>query len=976
MHSAHRTTALAEELLLLALDDDTGRLRGLSEKALASAVAGAQLLELAFRGRVDNDLTQLFVLDDSATGDELLDAALACLPPAGESLTIGQALAQGSLRSAELLEGTLDRLVAQGQLRRAGPGVHHPKADRRPVVELRDRLRRLVLGEETPDPRDAAIVGLLDASGLAPWLFSAAELEERRERLSRLARLELIVQALAAALREFNHTSFSRLAEDIAESRFTSPASFAGGRAAVVSALRNVFGQAGVLKGSAVLSRMNQVDGFDCPGCAWPDPERGRSRFEFCENGARSLASEATLARADASFFETWPVESLAAQSDLWLDGQGRLTHPMVRRRGGRHYEPIGWDEAFDLAAGELRSLASPDEAVFYTSGHTGNEAAFLVQLFARLLGTNNLPGSANLCHQPSALALEQTIGSPKGTVRLEDLEEADVILLLGHNPGSNHPRMLKSLEAVTRRGGRIVAVNPMREASLRGFANPQGVRGWLGLETPLAVDLVQVKAGGDLALLKGLVKAVLEEEERRPGEVLDHAFLSAKTTGFDALREEAAATTRERIVEGCGIPWERIEEIARLYCGSRRVVACWGLGLVQHASGTASVRELVNLMLLRGNVGREGTGFFPIRGHSNVQGAATMGVTPRPSAALLDRLGGAIGFEPPRAPGLDAAAAIRAMDEGRVKVLVSIGGNLAATAPDSVFAARALGRCRLTVMVSTKLCRSHLVTGEQALLLPCLGRSEADQGGGGAALQFITTEDASGRVQASRGTAAPASDQLLGEPEIVARLARATLGDAGNAGDARDARLIPWSRLAKDYGEIRGLVARVVPGFEEFDRRVRAPGGFFVPNPARAGRFREPSGRALFTVQPLPAPALAPGELLLTTVRSHDQFNSTLFGLDDRYRGIRSERAILLMNADEAGERGLAAEQLVDLTSAAGTLRHLHVIPYDLPRGTVAAYFPEANVLVPAGHVDPDTGTPASKSVPVRVVASPARGS
>lgn len=950
----------AGELLLLALDDDTGRLRGLSEKALAAAVAGAWLLELAFRGRIDNDLSLVAVLDGSSTGDALLDATLDCLPAAGESLTLGQALAQVTLRSAELLDGTLDRMVSAGVLRRSGPGVHHPKAGRREVQELRDRVRRVVLGDETPEPRDAAFVGLLHACNLTPWLFSPAELEARAERIAALARIEILVQALASALGDFEKSSFASLAEDLAKSRFTAPASVAGGKAAVVSTLRHVFGQAGILRGSAVLARMNQVGGFDCPGCAWPDPEKGRSRFEFCENGARSLASEATLARADAAFFAAWSIAGLAAQSNLWLDAQGRLTQPMVRRRGASHYEPIGWDEAFALAAKELRALDSPDEAVFYTSGHAGNEAAFLVQLLARRLGTNNLPGSANLCHQPSGVGLEQTLGSSKGTVRLEDLEETDLLLVFGHNPGSNHPRMLKDLESLVRRGGRIVAVNPMREASLRGFSNPQELRAWLGLETPLASDLVQVKAGGDLPFLKGLVKAVLDEEERRPGEVLDQAFLDAFTTDLDAVRREAAATPGERLAEACGVPWERIEEIARLYCSARRVVACWGLGLVQHPTGTANVRELVNLMLLRGNVGRPGTGLFPIRGHSNVQGTATMGVRHRPQPAFLERLGEAFGFAPPREAGLDAAAAIRAMHEGKVKVLVSIGGNLAATAPDSSFTAEALSRARLTVMVSTKLCRSHLVTGEQALILPCLGRSEADGHDGVA--RFVTVEDATGRVQASRGAAAPASDQLRSEVEIVAGLARATFGADGG---------IPWARLGEEYDLVRDFVSRIVPGFTDFDRRVRAPGGFYVPNPARERRFCEPSGRARFTVNALPSSHLSPGELLLTTVRSHDQFNSTVFGLDDRYRGIRSERAVLLMSAEEMRERGLGAEQLVDVTSAAGTLRHLHAIPYDLPRGMAVAYFPEANAVVPAGHVEPETGTPGSKSVSVRVTAS-----
>lgn len=952
------TLSFAEELLLLVFDDDTGRARPLPEKGLACAMAGAALLELAFAGRLDNDAEAVTVLDDGPTGDPHLDEALACLPAPGEKLTLGQALAQVSLAAARLVDGTAERLVGAGLLERRGGGFL-PKAGREEVHGLRRRVREAVLSDDVPSPRAVVTVGLLDACGLAPWLFSADELARRAGRLRQVARLELLVQAMAEAIRAFEGASADAVAADVARSRYVAPRSVAGGKDAVVSALAHVHGEAGFLRGSLLLTKVNQPGGFDCPGCAWPEPEKGASLLEFCENGAKTIAAEATRRRAGPAFFARTTLAAMAAQSDHWLERQGRLVRPMLRRKGADRYEPVSWDDALGLLGAELRRLDSPDEAVFYLSGRASNETAFLLQLLARRLGTNNLAGSADLCHRPSALGLDEAFGGAKGTVTLSDLEQADAILLFGHNPGSNHPRMLTALETAARRGARLVAINPLPEASLLSFSNPHEVRGLLGGSTSLASLHVPVRVGGDLALVKGIVKAVLEEEARRPGEVLDRAFLESFTTGLAEVAASAEKASREELSRLSGVPWPLVEEVARIYVGARRVVASWGLGVTQHRQGTATVREILNLLLLRGNVGRPGTGACPMRGHSNVQGHATMGVTPTPSARLLDALERELGFAPPRRPGLGAAAALRAMHEGRVKVLVSLGGNLAASAPDSAFTAEALSRCRLTAVVATTLNRSAAVTGETALLLPCLGRTEVDFRDGRP--QVSSVEDAMGRVHATRGCAPPASPDLAAESWIVARLAREALGPS----DA-----LPWELLANDVPAVRGLIARVVPGFERFEERL--PRGFTLPIPARERRFGGPDGKARFTVQePEPLPVGA-GELLLTDVRSHDQFNTAVYGLDDRYRGVRRERNVLFMNRTDMEERGLAPEQAVVVTATSLgreiASRPLHAVPYDLPRGCVAAYFPEANAVVPAGVVDEASGTPAYKSVVVTV--------
>ncbi|HEX8502500.1 MAG TPA: FdhF/YdeP family oxidoreductase [Pyrinomonadaceae bacterium] len=754
--------------------------------------------------------------------------------------------------------------------------------------------------------------------------------------------------------------------EEFTGGEFGGASGVSGGLGAVWSATKHIVGEAGLVRGARTLLKVNQKDGFDCPGCAWPDPDGERSHAEFCENGAKAVAEEATTRRVTPDFFRRWSVADLSRKSDFWLGKQGRLTQPFVLRRGATHYEPVGWDEAFRLVAGELNALASPDEAAFYTSGRTSNEAAFLYQLFVRQFGTNNLPDCSNMCHESSGRALTETIGVGKGTVTLDDFGLADLIFVIGQNPGTNHPRMLSTLRAAKRRGCKIVHVNPMPEAGLGRFKHPQHPADLLGGGTELTDLFLQVRVNGDVALLKGLMKEVLAEESRRPGEVLDRRFIEEKTHGFEEFARALEEASWDELVEQSGVPREQMRAAAHLYVGSSRVIACWAMGLTQHKNAVANIQEIVNLLLLRGNLGRPGAGACPVRGHSNVQGDRTMGIWERPADTFLDALAREFDFEPPRRHGLDTVETIKAMYERRVKVFFALGGNFLSATPDTEFTARALAGCRLTAHVSTKLNRSHLVTGEQALILPCLGRTERDRQAAGE--QFVSVENSMGVVHSSRGSLEPASRELLSEPAIVARVARETL--AGRGG-------VDWEWLVEDYDRVRDLIERVIPGFENYNERVREPGGFYLPNLAREGVFKTSTGRANFTVHELPRLELAPGQLLLMTVRSHDQFNTTIYGLDDRYRGVRNERRVVFLNPEDVKEQNLSAGQVVDLVShfegEERTARRFLVVPYPVPRRCAAAYFPEANVLVPVRSVADKSNTPASKSIRITVRPSAA---
>ncbi|MDX3360489.1 MULTISPECIES: FdhF/YdeP family oxidoreductase [Streptomyces] len=717
--------------------------------------------------------------------------------------------------------------------------------------------------------------------------------------------------------------------------------------------------QMGVRRTALTLLRVNQKDGFDCPGCAWPEGEQ-RHTAEFCENGAKAVAEEATLRRVTPEFFRAHPVSDLAGRSGYWLGQQGRLTHPMYLPEGADHYEPIGWDRAFDIVAEELRALASPDEAVFYTSGRTSNEAAFLYQLFARELGTNNLPDCSNMCHESSGSALTETIGVGKGSVLLEDLHKADLIIVAGQNPGTNHPRMLTALEKAKAGGARIISVNPLPEAGLERFKNPQTPRGLL--KGAALTDLfLQIRLGGDQALFRLLNKLILETEG-----AVDEEFVDAHTHGYEEFAEAARAADWEETLTATGLTREDIERALRMVLDSQRVIVCWAMGLTQHKHAVPTIREIVNFLLLRGNIGRPGAGVCPVRGHSNVQGDRTMGIFERPAPAFLDALEKEFGFAPPRAHGYDVVRAIRALRDGEARVFFAMGGNFVSASPDTEVTEAAMRRARLTVHVSTKLNRSHAVTGARALILPTLGRTERDVQASGE--QFVTVEDSMGMVHASRGRLKPAGPHLLSEPAIVCRLARRVLG-----ADSR----VPWEEFERDYATVRDRIARVVPGFEDFNARVARPGGFALPHaPRDERRFPTATGKANFTAAPVEYPALPEGRLLLQTLRSHDQYNTTIYGLDDRYRGIRDGRRVVLVNAEDARALGVADGSYVDLVSEwrDGVERRapgFRVVHYPTARGCAAAYYPETNVLVPLDATADTSNTPASKSVVVRLEQS-----
>ncbi|HZG06148.1 MAG TPA: FdhF/YdeP family oxidoreductase [Streptomyces sp.] len=743
------------------------------------------------------------------------------------------------------------------------------------------------------------------------------------------------------------------------------PRRSAAGLPAVVNSLRVARRQMGVRRTALTLLNVNQDGGFDCPGCAWPEPER-RHTAEFCENGAKAVAEEATLRRVTPAFFAEHPVAELATRSGYWLGRQGRLTQPMYLAEDAERYEPVSWERAFDIIADELRALDSPDEAVFYTSGRTGNEAAFLYQLLARSFGTNNLPDCSNLCHESSGAALTETLGVGKGSVLLEDLHRADLIIVAGQNPGTNHPRMLSALERAKAGGARIITVNPLPEAGLGRFDNPQTLRGLAGRGTPLTDLFLQIRIGGDQALFRELCRRVLQAEGG-----VDEAFVREHTHGFEEFAAAARATDPEEVLRATGLAPADIDRAAELVLASRRTVVCWAMGLTQHKHAVPTIREIVNLLLLRGAIGRPGAGVCPVRGHSNVQGDRTMGIVERPTAALLDALEREFGIPMPREHGLDVVRAIRALRDGKAKVFIALGGNFVAASPDTEVTEAAMRRARLTVHVSTKLNRSHCVTGARALILPTLGRTERDVQASGE--QFVTVEDSMGMVHASRGRLAPASGHLLSEPAIVCRLARRVLGED---------HPVPWEEFEADYAAVRDRIARVIPGFEDFNARVARPGGFALPHaPRDERRFPTATGKANFTAAPLEWPRVPPGRLLLQTLRSHDQYNTTIYGLDDRYRGIKGGRRVVLVHPEDAAGLGLPDGSYADLTSEwtdgrERTAPGFRVVHYPTARGCAAAYYPETNVLVPLDATADVSNTPASKSVVIRLTPAAVPGS
>ncbi|MES2474612.1 MAG: FdhF/YdeP family oxidoreductase [Verrucomicrobiota bacterium] len=749
---------------------------------------------------------------------------------------------------------------------------------------------------------------------------------------------------------------------DAEEFKQSPPKEWAAGLPAVTSSMSHILREAGLVRGTKGLLEMNQAGGFDCPSCAWPDPDGTRSIAEFCENGAKALASEATRKLADEAFFAAHSVEDLASRSDHWHELQGRIAMPMVLRQGATHYSPVSWDNAFSIIASHLRGLASPDEALFYTSGRASNEAAFLWQLVARAFGTNNLPDCSNMCHESSGLAMKQAIGIGKGTVTLADFLEADTILCVGQNPGTNHPRMLSTLEEAVKRGVKLVAINPLREAGLSGFIHPQHpFATLLGRPSALASGFLRVRVNGDMALFRGLAKVLLEKEYFAQGTIIDRAFIRDHTEHFESYQSLVDATSWEDITRMSGIDEVAIRELAEtLVAGGRRVITCWAMGLTQHRNSVATIREVINVHLLLGAIGRPGAGLCPVRGHSNVQGDRTMGIFEKMPEEFLAALDRECGIRSPRHHGHDTVAAIHAMHRGDAKVFLALGGNFLQAAPDTERTAEALRNCELTCHISTKLNRSHLVPGRTALILPCLGRSERDGDG-----KFVTCENSMGVVQMSRGILSPASPHLLSEVAIVARLGEALQQANGP---------VLWRWLAEDYDRIRNLIERVIPGFENYNDRVSEPGGFYLPNAAKHRRWDTPSAKANFSTARMDVFEPSSGRLVLQTLRSHDQFNTTIYGMDDRYRGISDARRIILVNPEDLRKRKIAPCSPVDITSFWNDERRVAenftAVPYEMPEGCAAAYFPEANVLVPSDSQAEGSGTPTSKSVEIEITA------
>mgnify|MGYP001577420075 FL=1 len=744
--------------------------------------------------------------------------------------------------------------------------------------------------------------------------------------------------------------------------RLTEVPKTAVGVKAIVSAVTHVKNEVGVAKGIQLLSKINQIDGFDCPGCAWPDPDEKRAFLaEYCENGAKAIAEEATKNKVSPIFFATNSVQELSELSDYELGKSGRITHPMYLSEGKDNYEKISWENAFKIIGEELNSLDSPDEAIFYTSGRTSNEAAFLYQLFVRQFGTNNLPDCSNMCHESSGAALSETLGIGKGSVTLDDFNHADLVIVIGQNPGTNHPRMLTALSDAKKQGGKIITINPLPEVGLMNYKDPQKPLKWIGSGQQLTDLFLQVKINGDVALLKIILKLMKEKEDDEPYSVFNHQFIKEKTAGIDALLKDLDLYSIEELLPQTGLKLSEIKETTELIINNENIIICWAMGLTQHKNAVDNIRELVNILLLKGSIGKKGAGTCPVRGHSNVQGDRTMGIWERPKASFLDSLEKEFKFKAPRKHGFDVVEAIDAMYKKKAKVFFGMGGNFISATPDTSFTAKALRNCNLTVHVSTKLNRSHLITGKSAIILPCLGRTEKDFQENKE--QFVSVENSMGVVHQSKGTLKPCSKELLSEPAIVAGVANATLKKSTTN----------WSKLISNYDLIRTKIEATIPGFENYNERIRIKGGFYLPNNARKSDFTPTkTGKANFSVNKPSEIELDKHQFMMMTIRTHDQYNTTIYGLNDRYRGVLNERRIIFMNENDMKLLHLKKLDVVDITShfknekreAKGFL----AVPYNIPKQCTATYFPEANVLVPLKSKADISNTPASKTVIITI--------
>ncbi len=752
--------------------------------------------------------------------------------------------------------------------------------------------------------------------------------------------------------------------EQLLDLKVTEPKHWAAGIPAVYEAGKDVLGEDGIGRGMKGLFHMNKKGGFDCSSCAWPDPDDDRSPIaEYCENGAKALAEEATTKKLTPDFFAQNSVADLSKLDDLHIGKKGRIAQPMYLAKGATHYQPITWDDAFKKIADHLNSLKSPDEAVFYTSGRTSNEASFTYQLFVKEFGTNNMPDCSNMCHESSGTALNEVIGIGKGTVTLNDFYDTDVIIIMGQNPGTNHPRMLTALRKAKESGAKIIAINPLKEAGLMAFRDPQTVKGVLGFSIQLADLYLQIQINGDMALFKAIEKLLYEAELKSPGKVFDHQFIQNKTAGYNEFIESLKDYSLDELAASAGVSVAQIKLAAGMLEHKHRIIVCWAMGITQHTNGVDTIKEIVNLILLKGSIGKPGAGLCPVRGHSNVQGNRTMLIWEQPTDKQLDKIKEVFGFEPPRGHGYDTVEAIKAMHQGKPKVFFAMGGNFLSATPDTLYTAEALRKMKLTVHVSTKLNRSHLVHGEEALILPTLAHSDKDVING--TDQFITCENSMGVVQLSKGVLEPVSADLVNENQIVCRLAKATLGKRS---------VVDWDKFAGSYDEVRNAIAKVIPGCEDYNQKVRQPGGFYLPNGPREGKFKTKKygDRAGFSITKLTKHKLAPDEYMMSTIRSHDQFNTTIYGYEDRYRGIHNERRVIFMNPADIEKAGLKAGDKVDLYNNYGgrerVARLFVVVPYDIPERNTATYFPETNVLVPIDSVAEGSNTPTSKLVIIKI--------
>ena len=762
-----------------------------------------------------------------------------------------------------------------------------------------------------------------------------------------------------------NTSTFKRNVSLTGEIKFTGlqlkePMEVSAGLLGVKEALRHGAKEMGIVRSMKALLEMNQEDGFRCPSCAWPVPEHPSKVAEYCENGAKALADEATTEKIGAEFFEKHSVEELSLLSDYELNKFGRLTEPLVLRPNKIHYEPISWEEAYELIAQELQGLHHPDEAIFYTSGRSSNEAAFLYGMFARAFGTNNMPDCSNMCHESSGLALSKTLGIGKGSVKVDDLHGADVVLVVGQNPGTNHPRMLSALEKCKRNGGKVISINPLAETAMARFKNPQKASGLIGSGTPIADIHLQIKINEDMALAKLLLKklAALDSKDKT---IFDHDFIQNYVAGYDVLLSDLEKYDDEALLQRTGLSEEDVNATVALLASKPNIIICWAMGITQHKNAVETIQEYVNILLLRGALGKPFAGTCPVRGHSNVQGDRSVGIMHYVNRTLNEKIREHLGFEPPTKEGYDTVGAVKAMYEGKGKVFICLGGNFVMAASDTGYTAKAVQNCNLTVQISTKLNRSHLITGETALILPTFGRSEKDMKKG--QLQFMTMESSTGKVRQSRGLLKPVSDQIRSEPEIIGMMANAYFkGDHS----------MPWEQLSHDYEAIRELIDKTVKGFKDTSKRSKGH-GYYLPNNVRERDFSKlPNGKAQLTINQLSSVELKEDELLLMTIRSHDQFNTTIYGLHDRYRGIHNERRVLFLNPNDMEKRGIEKLQVLNLTSTYDNVvrraEQFLAIPYNIPEGNCAAYFPETNLLVPIDEFAKGSRTPISKSIKVRL--------